>query len=501
LLDYGDAAAFFLDGGSGLLVISPSSWPSSVAEHKRVIAPWLLFILTVAAAGAAVFASPLFLVVPIALLPVVATWAYPKSIWPFVPLTTIVISPSIFLVNGEPFEYDEAVQKGILIIGGLCLVVALGARWSSLGAAALTIVGIAAGYCVPWLFFFINWRALNLRKGLEYLAALPLMCLLAGVVIQLAGVKGPAYRAPFPGIFCIDHGVPRLQGALIAPHLAELALVALVAALVVLASPNPVRGYRIHFWVALNFIILMATVTRSEIAVGLVLILTYLVGAFARNRLRTLSGGWMMWPIAAVAVVGCAIAAPALIMRTTGSGANGTFNTSGRTYAWQFFQGFVAENPIAGKGLGFSSIAVKLYMSDYMSESFVETFRTPHNEYLRWLVDGGAFFALGLFVVIVSAFGIAARAQHGAVRTLVVVFALGTVAVSYVDNTFSTVQFSVPLVILLGLLAAHPSREAHSPGKHRAKTRDESHVDSLLDNEHDPASGVALSSAVAPAKR
>jgi teichuronic acid biosynthesis protein TuaE len=493
-------------------VISPSSWRSRLAEHKRVIAPWLLFTLTVAAAGAAVFASPVFVVVPIAVLPVVATWAYPKSIWPFFPLTTIVISPSIFLVNGEPFPYDEAVQKAILIIAGLCLALALGLRWSWVGAAAMAVVGLAGlatilniggrvevtshmpvfvratvGYCVPFLFFFINWRRLNLQKGLEYLATLPLMCLIAGVVLQIAGVKGPPYRAPFPGIYCIDHGVPRLQGALIAPHLAELALVALAAALCLSGSPNADRGYRIHLWVALNFVILMATVTRSEIAIGMVLILTYLVGALGRNRLRTLHGRRAIWPIAAIAVVSCAIAAPALITRTTGSRYEGTFNTSGRTYAWEFFQGFVAENPLTGKGLGFASIAVKLYMSAYMSESFVETFRTPHNEYLRWLVDGGIFFALGLFLVILSAFVIAARAQRGAVRALVAVFALGTVAISYVDNTFSTVQFSVPVVILLGLLAAHPGSGTKLPGKHRAKTRDRGD-DSFLE-ETDPAPG------------
>jgi hypothetical protein len=242
---------------------------TNVEGRKRVIAPWFLLILTFAAAGAAVFASPMFLVAPIALLPVVATWAYPRSIWPFVPLTTLVVSPSIFLVNGGPFEYDEAVQKGVLIIAGVCLAVALGLRWSWLAAAALMVVGLAglatilniggrvevtadilvrasAGYCVPWLFFFINWRRLSLRRGLGYLAALPVMCLIAGVVIQLAGVKGPEYRAPMPGIYLIEDGVPRLQGALIPPHLAELALVALAAALCLSLLRNIAPNYRTH---------------------------------------------------------------------------------------------------------------------------------------------------------------------------------------------------------------------------------------------------------------
>jgi hypothetical protein len=486
-----------------------SSWkPSRLEKHKRVIAPWFLVIVTVAAAAAAVYASPFFLVVPLAVLPVVAAWAYPTSIWPFVPLAAIVISPSIFVVNGEPSPYGDAVQKAILIIAALSLGVALGLRWSWLGAAAIAVVGLAGlasilniggrvevtsdilvratvGYCVPFLFFFINWRRLNLQRGLEYLALLPLLCLVAGVVLQIAGVKGPPYRAPLPGIYLIDQGVPRLQGALIPAHFALLALVGLASALCLSASPDAQRGYRIHIWVALNFVILMATVTRADIPVGIALIVTYVAQAVGRNRLRTLHSRRVTWLIAAVAVVGCAIAAPAFIMRNAGSSYEGTFNTSGRKYAWEFFQSFVAENPLTGKGLGFSSVAVQLYSPVHVQK----VFRAPHNEYLHFAVDGGIFFAVGLFLVILSAFVMAAHAQSGGVRALVIVFAVGTMALSFFDNTFSTVQFSVLVVILLALLAAHPSSGINAAGKHRADARDRGDNDWVLETETDPAAG------------
>jgi O-antigen ligase len=197
--------------------------------------------------------------------------------------------------------------------------------------------------------------------------------------------------------------------------------------------------------------------------------------------------------IAAIAVVGCAVAVPALIRRTIGSSYEATFNTSGRKNVWEFFQGFVAENPLTGKGLGFSSIAVKRYLSDYVSESFAQTFRAPHNEYLRFSVEGGIFFALAIVLVIVSAFVIAARAQSGAVRVLVAVFALGTMALSFVDNTFETVQFSVPVVVLLSLLAAHPSSRKDLLGKHHAKARDRGNNDSFLEPETDRAPGSDVS--------
>jgi teichuronic acid biosynthesis protein TuaE len=468
-------------------------------KRKRAIAAWLLFIVTAAAAGAAVVASPVFLVVPAALLPIVATWAYPESVWPFVPLTTIVISPTIFVVNGEPFPYGDAVQKAILIIAGLCLALALGLRWSWLGAAAIAVVGLAGlasvlniggrvevsseilaratvGYGVPFLFFFINWQRLGLRRGLEYLSMLPLACLIAGVVLQIAGVRGLPDRGPLPGVYTTLDGVPRLQGALVAAHLALLALVGLASALCLLAS-NTDRGYRNYLWVALNFIILMATVTRADIAVGIALIVAYVVLALGPNRLRTSHPRRSTWLIAAIAVAGCAIAAPALIMRTTRGGIyESTFNTSGRKDAWQFFQGFVAENPLTGKGLGFSSIAVERYSPPHVWEGF----RAPHNEYLHFSVDGGIFFAIGLFLVILSAFVIAGRAHSGGMRALVAVFALGTMALSFVDNTFSTVQFSVPVVILLCLLAAHPTSRSSLPGRHRANTRHRGDNDSFL---------------------
>ena len=174
-------------------------------------------------------------------------------------------------------------------------------------------------YCVPFLFFFVNWRRLNLRKGLEFLAALPAVCLIAGVVLQVAGVRGLPNPAPLPGIYQIDDGVPRLQGASIPAHLALLALVGLASALCLAASPNVARSHRIHLWVGLNFVILMATVTRADVAVGIGLIATYLVLAFRRKRIRRHTLRRTTWLIAVIAVAGCAIAAPALIRRTIGA--------------------------------------------------------------------------------------------------------------------------------------------------------------------------------------
>jgi hypothetical protein len=327
----------------------------------------------------------------------------------------------------------------------------------------------AVGYCLPFLFVLINWRRLNLQWGLRYLAKLPLVCLISGVVLQIAGTKGLQERGALSGIYRIDQGVARLQGASTPALLASLALVGLASALCLAASSSADRGLRSLLWVGINFAIVLATVTRAQTAVSIALIVTFIVvHALGRNRLQTLRGRRTSWLIAALAIAGCAVAAPALIKRTTGSIYEAGFNTSGRKYIWQFFQGFVAENPLTGKGLGFSSIAVQLYSPPNISK----TIQSPHNEYLHFSVDGGIFFAVGLFLVILSAFVTTARAQRGAVRALVVVFALATMCLAFVENTFPTPQFSVVAVILLCLLAAHPSNPKNFPGKHSATACD-----------------------------
>jgi hypothetical protein len=398
-----------------------------------------------------------------------------KARWALVPLATIVISPSVFVVNGQPVPNGDAVQKVILLGGGLCLALALGLRWSWLGAAAISIVGLAglasilnvggrvdvdpgiiaraaAGYLLPFLFFFVNWRTLSLQRGLGFLTKLPLLCLVLGLVLQVAGVNLPG-GGPLPGIYRIDYsGVPRLQGASLPVHLAMITLIGLVSALCLLASPNIGKGSRARLWVILDFAILMGTVTRAEIAVGVALMVAFASQAVRRDRLPTVRARRAAWLIAAIAMAGLAIAVPVILKRNAGNSYEGVFNTSGRIYAWQFFKGFIAESPLTGKGLGFSSIAVKLYSPPHVQKNFT----APHNEYIHLCVDGGIFFAVGLFLIVISAFIMAARAQTGAVRALVVVFAVGTMFLSYLDNTFSTPQFTVLLVIFLGLLAAHP---------------------------------------------
>lgn len=437
-------------------------------QSVATCARWALVVAAAAAAGAAVAISPLFLAVEAVLLCVLAALAYPRSPWQFMALATIVISPSIFLAaDGNPVPNGDAAQKMILLVAALCLAVTLGLRWSGVGAAAVAVIGLAGlvsildigggidtppglvaramvGYCLPWLFLFVNWRGMPLARGLQFLARLPLLCVAAGVPLQLAGITT---------VFRVEAtGVPRLQGASIPAHLAMLALIALAAGLCVLAAPGGDRVPRTYLWVGVNLAILFGTATRGPLVVAAMLVFAYVLYALTHARALSARARRAVWVIVGIGVAAGSMAAPELIRRSMGNSYEGAFNTSGRDQAWEFFYGLASQSPFTGKGLGFSTIAVELYVPAHVQKEFV----APHNEYIHLTLDGGLFFGIGLGLVMLAAFVLAARAQRGAIRWVIVAFAIGTVFYSYFDNTFSTPQFTLLLVILLSLLAAHP---------------------------------------------
>jgi hypothetical protein len=459
--------------GRAQSALSPTR-ESIVVNPLRSGALWIVVGLAVAA-GAAVAFNPLFLAVELVVLLLVAAWSYPQSVWPFVPLAAIVISPSLFMVDGEPFPNGDAIQKLVLLVALLGLIAAFGLRYSRIGAAIVAVVALAAlvsllgiggqidvdsglalraavGYCLPWLFFFVDWRNVSLSRTLGFLIKLPLLCFVAGAVLQVVGVSGSGDRQPFPGIFRVDEGVLRLQGASIPSHLAMLALIGLASALCLLALSDSRRDRGTYAWVVINLAVLVGTATRGAVVVGIALILTFGMSALLTNRSMSMRGRRAILPVAGIAFAALAVAAPELVRRSIGNRYEGTFNTSGRAQAWDFFMGLATESPFTGKGLGFASIAVERFAPPRVQAVFL----APHNEYIHLLLDGGVFFAVGLILMMMAAFAAAARAQTGPVRYLIGAFGVGTLFYSYVDNTFSTPQFTVVLVIFLGALASHP---------------------------------------------
>lgn len=428
-------------------------------------------------AGAAVAVDPRFLVVVALLAVTLIAVLFPNGKWQLAPLLVIVISPSIFVdALGDPLPNGDAAQKVLLVLALVCLAITAGVRWSGVGGAAIAVVTAAGlvsllniggaidvtgetamraaiGYALPWMFLFVDWRRIGLSRGLAFLGTLPLWCLGAGVVLQIAGIT-TVLRVD------VDSGVPRLQGASIPAHLAMLALIGIAAGLCLLTMRGVDRNRHTYLWVGLNLVILVGTATRGALVVGLILVLAFVIHALLVNKRVSRRARKAAWLVSGVGAVSMAFAAPELIRRSMGNSYEGGFNTSGRDQAWDFFFGLASQNPYTGRGLGFSTVAVKMYLPPHVQKEFV----APHNEYIHLVLDGGILLLFGLLAAMVAAFYFAARAQRGTTTWVIAAFGAGTLLYAYIDNAFSTPQFTLLLLIMLGLLTAHPAVSAPEPG-------------------------------------
>ncbi|MDT5079146.1 MAG: hypothetical protein QOJ80_3783 [Mycobacterium sp.] len=435
----------------------------------RGAAPWIVGLAAAMVAGAAVAISPLFLAVEVLLLIVLVALLYPGSRWQLAPLTVLVISPAIFLdAAGDPLPNGDAVQKVLLIIAFGCLVFTAGVRWSGVGAAAIAAIGLAfvvsildiggaidvgaalasrafIGYSLPWMFLFVDWRGVGVSRGLGFIVKLPLFSVIAGIPLQIVGVST---------VFNVEAtGVPRLQGASIPAHLAFLALAGLAAGLCLLGLPRVDQNPRTYLWVGLNLVILTATATRGGIGVGVALVFVFIVHSLLVSRSVSSRARKGAWVVSGIGIIAMMVAAPELIRRSMGNSYEGTFNTSGRDQAWDFFYGLASQSPTTGKGLGFATIAVQMYAPPHVQKQFF----APHNEYIHLLLDGGIFLLVGLMAIMLVLFYLAARAHRGTVRWVIATFAVGFMGYSFTDNAFSTPQFTVLVVMILGILAANPA--------------------------------------------
>ena len=436
----------------------------------RNAAPWALAGAAVVAVGAAVAVDPRFLAVVALLLVTAVATLYPNSRWQLAPLLVVVISPAIFTdAAGDPLPNGDAVQKTMLIVALGCLAATAGLRWSAIGAAAVGAIGLAGvgsvlniggdidvtdatamralvGYALPWLFLFVDWRRVGLSRALGFLGTLASWSIAAGLVLQIAGVTT---------VLRIDQDskVPRLQGASIPAHLAMLALVGLAAGLLLLSMPRVDRNPRTYLWVGLNLVIVIGTATRGPIVVATMLVLVFVIHALLVSRRVSRRARSAAWLISGVGIVGMVVAAPELIRRSMGNSYEGSFNTSGRDQAWEFFYGLASQNPYTGKGLGFATVAVEMYVPPHVQKQFV----APHNEYIHLMLDGGVCFLIAMLAVMMALFFVAARAHRGTARWVIGTFAVAVLFYAAIDNVFSTPQFTVLVVVMLGLLAAHPA--------------------------------------------
>ncbi|MFD2672710.1 O-antigen ligase family protein [Marinicrinis sediminis] len=318
----------------------------------------------------------------------------------------------------------------------LLLISLLLSRPDAVTAMSNSPVKAFIGLAVPFFILIVRWNRETAHKHIQLICLLPLISVLAGGVLHLAGLH-ELYVIEFTGAF-------RLSGANISAHLAMLAFVGMIVAVIEMKR-NPVKARWFLFFAGLNFAILLATGTRGPILASVAVIL-YTVWDLCKQFLK--GKAYYLIPIGLLTLV---IATASFLQwenmkkrsfeRSTAEG----IDLSGRSEAWSYFIAKGEDTPWFGKGLG-----AVLYAND---GTIFEGFVVPHNEYIRFYYDTGLFGAGLLFVSILVMLGWSLRHAPPVVRPYLVAFFLGFLIYSFSDNTMSTLQFTLPFCWYLNALA------------------------------------------------
>jgi O-antigen ligase len=119
-------------------------------------------------------------------------------------------------------------------------------------------------------------------------------------------------------------------------------------------------------------------------------------------------------------------------------------NTSGRSAAWVFFFNEFRKNEKFGIGHGNSR--------NYFLGSEIEFFTTPHNEYIRLLLEGGLL--LSVLMLLLAIKFLLGRWKSFQSDLNIADYSVGilygvTLIFSITDNTFSTYQFTLPFFFMI----------------------------------------------------
>ncbi|MGH9464605.1 MAG: O-antigen ligase family protein, partial [Thermoanaerobaculia bacterium] len=295
------------------------------------------------------------------------------------------------------------------------------------------------------LAFEVRSTAWTHRLLLRWLPWSALVNLGAGLLLSLSTDRS-FYR--------IAWGALRLQGAVVPAHLAYLGLAGLLFSLTGSFSHRSRLGLAM-----LNLAVVTWTGSRAAMLEGVLLVATWLLvdGLRARSgravlqrRERALLAAAVplvlatYWPFMAARLSAFHAHLPGEVVSLPGEL---EISTTGRLRAWRFFWGVARENPWFGRGLG---AGVEASVGHLHS-----SFRVPHNEYLRLVVDGG-FVGLGAMLLGYGLVGRqVVRSLVGAPERLFVLAALAALAFdALLRNPLSAQHFMIPFWLFLGTISA-----------------------------------------------
>jgi hypothetical protein len=310
-----------------------------------------------------------------------------------------------------------------------------------MGIAIKAFIGLA----IPFVILMIKWEQKVADVHLKLLCILPLVSILAGLVLE-----GLHF---YPFLSVEFTGAVRVQGANIPPHLAMLAVLGMMIALMETRRKADSKTYFMVMMV-INFAILVATGTRGPLLAALALLVCY-AADIIRNYVKGQSK--LFVPIAAggaVVMLAAYLQWDNMKKRSFERSTDTGIDLSDRNIAWEFFLKKVEDYPWSGRGLGSATIA--------NDGSLYQGFVVPHNEYIRFYFDSGYIGCALLFLTLFLVFGMVYRVLPRQLKPYYLAFILGFLIYSFSDNTLSTVQFIIPFCWYLNVLYT-VSRDPDSP--------------------------------------
>lgn len=292
----------------------------------------------------------------------------------------------------------------------------------------IQIVKSAVGLSISWIFLAIRYTNNDSKIIQNILSVLPIICVIVGGLLALVGVRS-MLNYEYTGAI-------RLQGSSIAPHLAMLGVIGAISSFAIApARGNHNKIATVNIYICL--LIIVASGTRGAIISILPLVCFLLFNNFRQKNYIKI---FLNFITSSLLIIGITVMyLPQLEARNQNNTMETGLNTSGRSEAWHFFLLQAKESPVFGLGLG-ASTALNTGQID-------NSFEVPHNEYIRTYIETGYF---GLFIVWLSIITMCIYAiKHSQNRPPVVLAVCSFLIFSITDNTLSTMQFSLPFVLLI----------------------------------------------------
>ncbi|MDQ0873210.1 teichuronic acid biosynthesis protein TuaE [Paenibacillus sp. V4I3] len=341
----------------------------------------------------------------------------------------LLIMPSI-IYYGIKLKFTYPIIALLLLV----VITYFGSDWHmnlTRSAPIKAFIGLA----IPFVFLLVRWKPIAAERHIRVICFIPLISMIIGVFLHFAGIQ-PLYLVEFTGAF-------RMQGASIPPHLAMLAYLGVLIALIEVKR-NPKHAMFFYVMVLLNFAILLSTGTRGPLIASTALLLYYLYDQikeyFNGKLIRIIPlGGFLVLTVIS-SILMWANVKKRSFERTDETG----IDLSGRSEAWDFFLKGVENSPWFGRGLGSSIVA--------NDGSIYAGFVVPHNEYIRFYFDTGIIGAVILFLSLFMIFYRVYRVLDVGIKPYYIGFIIGFLVYSFSDNTLSTLQFTLPFCWYLGAL-------------------------------------------------